>query len=86
MTDFFCICSIKSPKFYDKYYIFLASDFPSPCFDVPEASNFTSSGVQNCKTKNRRLGTIETSYQDFKLREKQISPAFSYFLTNNALL
>ena len=27
-----------------------------------------------------------TSFQDFKLREKQISPTFSYFLINNALL
>ena len=29
---------------------------------------------------------IVTSFQDFKLREKQISPTFSYFLINNALL
>ena len=27
------------------------SDFPSPCFDVPKASNFTSGGVQNRETK-----------------------------------
>ena len=26
------------------------------------------------------------SFQDSKLREKQISPTFSYFLINNALL
>ena len=62
------------------------SDFPSPCFDVPKASNFTSGGVQNCETKNRGLGTIVTSIQDSKPREKQISPTFSYFLINNALL
>ena len=56
------------------------SDSPSPCFDVPKPSNFTSGGVQNRETKNRRLGTIVTSFQDFKLR------GFSYFLINNALL
>ena len=39
----------------------LDSDFPSPCFDVPKASNFTSSGVQNRETKNRGLGTIVMS-------------------------
>ena len=65
---------------------FFDSDFPSPCFDVPRASNFTSGGVQNRETKNRRLGTIVTSFQDFKLREKQISPTFSYLLINNSLL
>ena len=36
--------------------------------------------------KNRRLGTNVISFQDFKLREKQISPTFSYFLINNELL
>ena len=51
-----------------------------------EASNFTSGGVQSRETKNRRLGTIGTSFQDFKLREKQISLTFSYFLINNAVL
>ena len=29
---------------------------------------------------------IVTSFQDFKLRGKQISPTFSYFLITNALL
>ena len=81
---FFFICSVKSPKCTEKKIF--DSDFPSPCFDVPKASNFTSGGVQNRETKNRRLGTIVTSFQDFKLREKQISPTFSYFLINNALL
>ena len=28
------------------------SDFPSPCFDVPKASNFTSGGVQKQETGN----------------------------------
>ena len=54
------------------------SDFPSPCFYVPKASNFTSGGVQNRDTKNKRLGTIVTSIQDSKPREKQISLSFSY--------
>ena len=53
---------------------------------MPKASNFTSGGVQNRDTKNRRLGTIVTSIQDSKPREKEISPTFSYFLINNALL
>ena len=87
MTDFF-ICLIKPPQCTDKYSKKqnFDRDFPSPCFDVPKTGNFTSGGVQNRKTKNRRLGTIVTSSQDFKLREKQISPTFSYFLINNALL
>ena len=38
------------------------------------------------QAKNRGLGTIVTSIQDSKPREKQISPTFSYFLINNALL
>ena len=50
------------------------------------SDQFTSGGVQNRETKNRTLGTIVTSFQDFKLPEKQISPIFSYFLINNALL
>ena len=83
----FFICSIKSPQRTDEYSkkIF-DSDFPSPCFDVPKASNFTSGGGQNRETKNRRLEKIVTSFQDFKLREKQISPTFCYFLIPNALL
>ena len=57
---------------------FFDSDFPSLCFDVPKASNFTSGGVQNRNTNNRRLGTIVMSIQDSKPREKQISQSFSY--------
>ena len=76
----FFICSIKSPQCADKCSKkkFFDSDFPSPCFDVPKASNFISGGVQNRDTKNRRLGTIVTSIQDSKPREKQISQSFSY--------
>ena len=82
-------------KVYDRFFLFARlnlpnvlisvakkifdSDFPSPCFDVPKASNFTSGGVQNRETENRTLGRmIVTSFQDFKLREKQISQSFSY--------
>ena len=61
------------------------SDFPSPCFDVLKESNFTSSGVQNRETKNRRLGTIVTSFQDSKPRKKQISQSFSYCELINSL-
>ena len=71
MTDFFLFARLNLPnvlisvakKFFD-------SDFPSPCFDVPKASNFTSGGVQNRDTKNRRLGTTVTSIQDSKPRQK----------------
>ena len=61
------------------------SDFPSSRFDVPKASNFTSGGIQNRETKNRTLGMIVTSFQDFKLREKQISQSFSYCEIINSL-
>ena len=45
---------------------------------MPKASNFTSGGVQNRDTKNRRLGTIVTPTQDSKPCEKQISQSFPY--------
>ena len=87
ISQIFFICSIKSPQCADKCSKKnFDSDFPSPCFDVPKVSNFTSGGVQNRDTKNRRLETIVTSIQDSKPRAKQISPTFSYFLINNALL
>ena len=57
------------------------SDFPSPCCDVPKASNFTSGGVQNRETKIRRLGTIITSFQDSKPREKHISQSFFFIVS-----
>ena len=64
---------------------FSVAIFLSPCFDVPKASNFTSGGVQNRDIKNRRLGTIVTSIQDSKPREKQISQSFSYCELINSL-
>ena len=65
---------------------FFDSDFPSSCSDVPKKSNFTYGGVQNRETKNRRLETIVTSFQDSRSREELISPTFTYFLISNALL
>ena len=86
MTDFFN-CSIKSPHCTDKYNEnFFRYRFSFQCFDVPKATNFTSDGVQNRETKNRRLGTIVMSFQDSQPREKQISQIFSHFLKNKALL
>ena len=52
---------------------------------MPKASNFTSGGVQNRGTKNRRLRTIVTSIQDSKPREKQISQSVSYYELINLL-
>ena len=79
MTDFFLFARLNLPNvLMSVAKNFFDSDFPSPCFDVPKASNFTSGGVQKRDTKNRRLGTIVTSIQDSKPREKQISQSFSY--------
>ena len=79
---FFRICSIKSPQCTDKYSkkIF-DSDFPFPC-----CVKFHFRLVQNRETKNRRLGTMVTSFQDSTPREKQVFPTVTYFLINNALL
>ena len=79
MTDFFLLAQLNLPNvLISVAKKFFESDFPSPSFDVPKVSNFTSSGVQNCDTKNRRLGAIVTSIQDSMPREKQISQSFSY--------
>ena len=87
MTDFFLFARSNLPNvLISLAESFFHSDFPFPCFDVPKESNFTSGAVQNHETKNGTRGTIVTSIQDSKPREKQISPAFSYFLINNALL
>ena len=74
MTDFYVISSINLPTvLISKAKKISDSDFPSPCFDIPKESNFTS-----CETKNKGLGMIVMSFHDFKLREKQISHSFSY--------
>ena len=94
-TDWF---EMKIKVYMTNFFIYLLADkynkkiYPIACFflisvfNVPKTWNFTSGGVQNGKTKNRRLGMIVRSFQDFKLRRKQISLTFSYFLINNALL
>ena len=85
MTDFFLFSPQCTDKCIKTIYL-IVINFSSPCFDVPKTWNFTSSGVQNRKTKNRRLGMIVTSFQNFKLCRRQISLRFSYFLINNTLL
>ena len=78
MTIFFLFARLNLPNvLYTKKYISIAIFLPR-VFDVPKASNFTSVGVQNRVTRNRRLGTIVTSFQDFELRENQISPTLFY--------
>ena len=68
MTDFF-ISSIKSPQCTDMYSKekFSIATFLSRVLIFSKASNFTSDGVQNRETKNRRLDMIVRSFQDFKL-------------------
>ena len=73
MKDFFLFARSNLPNVLISVAKFFDSDFPSSCFDVPKASNFTSGGVQNCDTKNRRLGTIVTS-----ISGKNTSQSFSY--------
>ena len=78
MTDFFSFARLNLPNvLLSVAKKFFHSDFPFLCFDVPKASNVTSGGLQNRETKNRGLGTIVTSIQGSKPREKQISPTFS---------
>ena len=71
---YFFICSIKSPQCTDKCSkkIF-RQRFSFPVFWCAKSIKFHFGGVQNRDTKNRRLGTIVTSIQDSKPREKQIS-------------
>ena len=81
MTDFLLFARLNLPNVLIRMAKKLDSDFPSACFDVPKTWN-----VQNRKTNNRRLGMIVASCRDLKVRKKQISPTFSHFLINNALL
>ena len=57
------------------------SDFPSPCFDVPKASNFTSGRLKPWDQKQETRNDCEVISG-----LKQISPTFSHFLRNNELL
>ena len=82
MTDLFLFARLNLPNVLISVakFFFFDSDFPSPAFDVPKASNFTSGGAQNRDTKNGRLKTIVTSIQDSKPREKQLTDFFVIFL------
>ena len=89
MTNFFFICSIKSRQCTDKYskisHFFSTAIFLSRVLMYQKRQISLPVGYKTTRRKNRRLGTYVTSFQDFKLREKQISATFSYFLINNAL-
>ena len=51
MTEFFLFVQLNLPNvLISVAKNFFDSDFPSLCFDVPKASNFTSSEVQNRDT------------------------------------
>ena len=84
----FFICFTRSPQCTDKdsnkklIAIFL------PCVLMYQKCEISSSGIQNreIETKNRRLGMIVMLFEDLKFWGKQISPTFSYFLINNALM
>ena len=70
MTDFFLLALLHLLNVLICIAKIFDNDFPSSCFDAPDASNFTSGGVQNHEAKNRTLGMIATSFQDFKLSKK----------------
>ena len=81
MTDFF-ICSIKSPQCTDKN-----SKKKSIEIFRPRVLTYQKGEISlPVEYKTARLRMIVTSFQDLKLLEKQISPTFSYFPINNALL
>ena len=87
MTDFF-ICLIKSPQCADKYSktIFSIAIFLARVLMYQKRQILLPVGYKTARPKNRRMGTIVTSFQDSKPREKQISPTFTYFIINNVLL
>ena len=96
MTDFFLFARLNLPtalisiakKFFD-------SDFLSPCFDVPKASNFTSGGLKNCET-NQETGndcdvisglqaSRKTDLSDiflFSYKQRTIVPFFSELISS----
>ena len=86
MTVFF-ICSIKSPQCTDMYSKekFSIAIFLLRVLMYQKRQISLPGGVQNRETKNRRLGMIVTSFQDFKLLEKHISQSFSYCELINSL-
>ena len=80
MTDFFFICSIKSPQCTDKCSekFFSIAIFLPRVLMCQKRQISLPVGYKNRETKNRRLGTIVTSIQGSKPREKQISQSISY--------
>ena len=83
MTDFF-ICSIKFPQCTDKYS---KNSFSIAIF-LPRVLMYQKRQISlpvGYKTKNRRLRTIVTSFQDYKLREKTNFSDVFLFSYNNAL-
>ena len=77
------ICSIKSPQCTDMY----SKDKFSIAIFLPCVLMYQKRQISLLVGyKNRTLGMIVTSFQDFKLGEKQISPTFFFFFLNKALL
>ena len=81
MTDFF-FYFIKSLQCTDMYS---TEKFPIAIFLPRVLMNQKSQIPLLVGYKTARLGTIVTSLQDFKLREKQISQSFSYCELINSL-
>ena len=76
------ICSIKSPQCTDMY----RKDKVSIAIFLPCVLMYQKRQISLLVGyKNRTLGMIVTSFQDFKLGEKQISKSFSYFELPNSL-
>ena len=71
----FFTCSIKSPQCTDKY----SKKKSSIAIFLTRVLMYQKRQISlPVGYKNRRLGTIVTSIQDSKPREKQISQSFSY--------
>ena len=79
MTDSFFICSIKSPQCADKCSkkFFSIAIFLSRVLMYQKHHNSLPVGYKTARTIVI-VGTIVTSIQDSKPREKQISQSFSY--------
>ena len=88
MTDFFYLLDHKSPRCTDMYSKekFSIAIFLPLVLMYQKRQISLPVGYKTTRPKNRRLGTIVASFQDSKPRKKQISPKFTYFLINNALL
>ena len=91
MTDFF-ICSIKSPKLL----ISIAKNYFDSDFDVPKASNFTSSGGTKLQDKRQETGSYcdvisglqawwKTGFSDiflFSYKQRTIVPFLSELISS----